>query len=171
MRLLIIISAFSLFSCKPTEKTAIEQNSVPKVETQEATVSSKIEFTILKEGTNSGFKTAENKVINSTEEFSKIWKILFQNYMETPPLPKVDFRAYSAILVTIGEQNSGGYTINVKSITASKTQEKVIVNTSIPGKSCMTTSVMTYPFQLIMLPKTNGQVSFEKKETTYECEK
>ena len=171
MRFLIIIAALTFFSCKPSEKSTTVENNIPEIESKDLTKTNNIEFTILKEGTNSGFKTVENKVINSTEELSKVWSVLFQNYMEVPPLPKVDFKAFTAILVSMGEQNSGGYTINVKSIVDSKSEEKVIVNESKPGASCMTTSVMTYPFQLIMLPKTAGKISFERKETIYECGK
>jgi hypothetical protein len=171
MRFLIIITTLILFSCKSSEKPTAEESHFPKVESKDPVKTDIIEFTILKEGTNSGFKTAENKVINSTEELSKVWGVLFQNYMEIATLPKVDFRAYSVILITMGEQTSGGYTINIKSILNSKSEEKVAVNESKPGASCMTTSVMTYPFQLIMLPKTAGKISFEREESIYECGK
>lgn len=160
MRFLFFISILFLFSCKVSEK-----------ETLVGVQAKNIEFTVLKEGTNSGHKTAGSKIIHNTEELSLAWTILHGNYMENPPIPKIDFNSNQLILILMGEKTSGGYSIGVENIIEINAESIITIGEKKPGKTCMTTSVMTYPYQLIIIPKTNKQIVYKRIERLYECGK
>ena len=163
MKYLTISLFVLLFSCKPSEKAATNEKPTVK----EAV----IDFTIIKEGTNSGFTEFKESLITKQADLSETWNNIFANYMQKDPLPKIDFKTNEVYLIAMGEKTSGGYTIKVESVVESKKEIIINVVKSIPGKSCMTTSVMTYPYQLIMFQKKDKPVRFNGIDKVYECGK
>lgn len=160
MKYLTISLLVFLFSCKASEK-----------ETLVGVQGKNVEFIILKEGTNSGFKDNRFYLITEQVELKSAWDSIFVNHMQKDPLPKVDFKTNEVYLIAMGEQTSGGYTIKVESVI--ETKKEVIINVikSKPGKSCMTTSIMTYPYQLFMFSEKNKTVRFNWIDKIYECGK
>jgi len=163
MKYLSIILITVLFSCKPAEKTS-KTNNVQSV-------SNKIEFTLIKEGTNSGFITKKEQVITNPTDFENEWNIALANYLERNPVPNFDFNNNQIILITMGEQTSGGHTIRTDSVTFTESTITLNATASKPGNDCMTTSVMTQPFQIINIPKSNKKIEFNITEHTYNCGK
>ena len=95
----------------------------------------------------------------------------FANYSTKEPLPEVNFDTDEIILVTMGEQNSGGNSIEVTKVEASIGFLSVIVTETSPGKNCMSTTVMTYPYQFIKLKKTETEsVVFKRELITNDCD-
>ena len=95
---------------------------------------------------------------------------MFAAFDRKPPIPMVDFETKQLLLVTMGEQPSGGYTIKVKSIVKSPKGMVITIEDAKPGKSCNNTSALIYPFQLIEMPKTEGKPSYIRVSTVSECE-
>lgn len=165
MKILIIISTILLISCNSSKDT-----------TKKATVGNKgenVEFTIIKEGTNNGYKELGNgyAILYRQNGFNMIWDSIFSNYMKKPSIPEIDFETKQLILVGMGEKPNGGYSIKIESI--SETKKEIIINIieSKPGNTCMTPSVVSYPYQLIEIPKTNKKFILNRVEKIYECEK
>lgn len=155
----ILISILGLLSCKPSESTT---SSVA-----EKTVFTPIE---IQSGDNGGYKTKTNLVISTQKEFLKIWEQAFANYMNKESAPEVDFKKNIILLVALGEKTSGGYTIKVNSVIESEDNTIVnILNTS-PGKGCMTTEALTYPYQIVQIEKPNNTVKFSEMEKVIDCE-
>lgn len=163
MKCLSITFLALLFSCKPTENIDKKDSLINQ--------GKQIEFNVIKEGTNSGFKTSGKWYIEKESGLPIVWDSIFVNYMQKDPLPKIDFNANEVYVVTMGEQNSGGYTIKVASVIETKKEVVVTIEESKPGKSCMTTSVMTYPYQLFTIPKIGKTVRFNWIEKIYDCGK
>lgn len=162
MRLLIITTITLLFSCKVSENTN-------KVKTEP--VDNEIAFNLVYEGTNSGFLEKKEQIITNQTDFEKSWNIALVNYLERNPVPTIDFEKNQVILITMGEQTSGGYTLKTDSVTNIKTGIAINATAKKPGASCMTTSVMTYPYQMISIPKTNQKIEFKITEDIYDCGK
>mgnify|MGYP002712488633 CR=1 FL=1 len=163
MRLLIlyILTFFTLSSCT-TSKESVNNSTSKQTST--------IEFTIVKEGENSGFTEFGKYFIEKAEGMPVIWDSIYKNYLKKDPIPEIDFEKNEVYLVAMGEQNSGGYSIKVESVKETKKEIVVTVVSLKPGKGCMTTSVMTYPYQLFLIPKQSKSVRFNWVDKVIDCE-
>jgi PrcB C-terminal len=163
MRFLLLILTILQFSCKTAEK-----NSNKSI-VQEKTIA----FNVIKEGTNSGFSTFSTIQVHAQKGMDFIWDSIFSNYMKKPPIPIIDFKTNELITVALGERNSGGFSIKVKSVFETKKNIIITIEESKPGKTCMNTSVMTYPYQIIELKKlpVDKKIIYTRLEKVYECEK
>ena len=160
--LLLILTLCTFFACKSSEQT---KTANPPIATEKP-----IEFNVIKSGTNGIYKSATELKIEESAKLDAVWAELFKNYSRQAPIPIVDFTKNSVIVVTMGEQNSGGHSIKISSV--SETDKAIIVNIeeSKPGSTCITTSVMTYPFQLIEIPKSDKKFIFNRTKKVIECE-
>lgn len=155
----ILISILGLLSCKPSESST---SSVA-----EKTVFTPIE---IQSGDNGGYKTKTNLIISTQKEFLQIWEQAFANYMNKETAPEVDFEKNVIILVALGQKTSGGHTIKVNSVIESKDNTIVnILNTS-PGKGCMTTEAITYPYQIVQIEKPKNTVQFSTIGKVIDCD-
>ena len=94
---------------------------------------------------------------------------MFGKYPRKPPIPMVDFETKQLLLVTMGEQANGGYTIKVSTIEKSIKGILVTIEDAKPGKACDNTSAITYPFQLIEMPKTEKEITFARVSKINTC--
>lgn len=158
---LVILILSVLFSCKTSEST-----NGKKVMSKDVV----LQVVELRSGQNSGFSQATNKVITTQKELNEVWAILFANYMKKDAAPEVDFKVNMLILVADGEKNSGGYSIKVNKAVTNESQTLVSVLHTSPGKNCITTEAITYPFQLVQIKKTSQKVVFDDLEKIIDCE-
>lgn len=90
--------------------------------------------------------------------------------MVTPlgELPDVDFSQTMVGLIAI-PTNSGGYTVEVKSV--EKTGEEITVSYlfSMPGEDCMTVQALSLPFQIVIIRWAEGNVTFVRDTERYSC--
>jgi len=166
MRLLAIVLITVLFSCKASEKETLigVKGDEKNVETTE-----NIGFTVIKSGENSTYKKTQNIIITTQQEMDLAWGEMFAAYSRKPPIPMMDFETKQFLLVTMGEQASGGYSIKVKSITKTDNKTTVTIEDTKPGKACNTTSALIYPFQLIEIPKIAEKLNFIRVSKINEC--
>ena len=166
MRLVAIVLITVLFSCKASEKETLigVKGNEKNIETTE-----NIDFTVIKNGENSTYKKAQNIIITTQQEMDLAWGEMFAAYSRKPPIPMMDFETKQFLLVTMGEQASGGYSIKVKSITKTNNKTTVTIENAKPGKACNTTSALIYPFQLIEMPKIIEKLDFVSISKINEC--
>jgi len=145
-----------LFSCKNSEPIAKEE---------------RIPFTAIKSGNNSSSEVYKTMVINNQEELIEAWSLFFVKFNRKPPIPNIDFTSKTLVAVFLGERNNGGYSIKIKSVIKTNDKIAIVTEETKPGSSCMSTSVMVYPFQLIEIPKTNKPFAFTKTITINDCDK
>jgi len=83
-------------------------------------------------------------------------------------LPAVDFGQTMVGLIAVPTE-SGGYIIEVQSV--EKTGEELTVHyrLSAPGDDCITPQALALPFQVVIIAKTQGNVSFVRETVTYRC--
>jgi len=160
MRYLLIIATITLFSCN-TNKEIVKEASAPEPLT----------FTKLNSGTNGDFPEKIYKVITDQNTYNEIWGKAFAKFTNQQRPANIDFETKMVVLVASGMQRSGGFSIKVNSVEETKSAIIVNVENSKPGESCMTTSVITFPYEIIELKKSTKMVTFKTDDKVYDCEK
>ncbi|OFY88983.1 MAG: hypothetical protein A3K10_17795 [Bacteroidetes bacterium RIFCSPLOWO2_12_FULL_31_6] len=147
-----------LFSCK-TNQTISTVVAEPQI----------IPFVELSVGLNGDFSEKINKIITNQNEYNAAWNAAFSRFSDQPKPAKIDFENQLILLVTMGEKNSGGYSIKIDSIVENEKTIVVTILETSPGKSCITTSMMTYPYQMVELKNSTKEVIFKTIEKFYDC--
>jgi len=158
MRVFLIILVTVLFSCKSTQ-TVTPITSEPQI----------IPFVELSAGLNGDFSEKINKIITNQNEYNAAWTAAFSRFSDQPKPAQIDFKNKLILLVTMGEKNSGGYSIKIDSIVENEKTIVVTILETSPGKSCTTTSVMTYPYQMVELKSSTKEVVFKTIEKSFDC--
>jgi len=163
MRFSFILILIALISCKSQEKVVKTDPSKQE----------EISFKVIKTGTNSGYNELTNIQVYAQRGLEIVWDTLTMNFIGEKSLPIVDWKTKQLFLATMGEKRTGGYTIKITSVF--ETKKNIIINLeeSKPGKTCMTTSALTYPYQLIELKRfpVKKKVIYVRNDRIYECEK
>jgi hypothetical protein len=130
---------------------------------------SAVNFTLIANGSNSGYVKKERIIIKNRADFQKMWENLYINFSEKPQLPDVNFSNQMILGVFFGEYTSGGGSIAVKSV--DMYDDAVIVNIEevTPGPNCVTTDVMTQPYQIVRIPKVISPLKFVTIHTVRNC--
>lgn len=128
-----------------------------------------VSFTVITKGGNSGYTKKERIVIKNKEDFEKMWQNLYINFSDKPQVPDVDFEKQTIIGVFFGEYMSGGSSIGVKSVSSNDEGIVVTVEEITPGSNCVTTDVITQPYQIISIPKVTSAVKFVTINTVRNC--
>lgn len=156
--LIILTSLVTLFACSKANKNMVKYSPKNTIIIE------------LHSGNNGGFKEETNQVITNKAEFEKIWKQAYANYMIKEETPEVDFEKNVVLLVAMGEKSSGGHTIKITNATETSNNTIVNVLSTSPGKGCMTTESITYPFQIVQIEKPNKPIEFKIEKKVIDCE-
>jgi hypothetical protein len=81
----------------------------------------------------------------------------------------IDFSQKTALVVSMGQRMTGGYTIETKNITEKKDKIYVMLEFISPGKNCITIQVVNYPTQVILIPATKKEIVWEITNKTQDC--
>ena len=111
-------------------------------------------FKTIQKGNYSGIQGAENHVFRTGSSFELFWKRHVARTHSPPTIPIIDFRTCMIVCVMRGEQCSGGYGIEIDSITPTIMDSKsssITVRSKLttPGNDCLTTQALTQPFHLV----------------------
>lgn len=174
-QLIYLLIGVMFLSCKPTQSTTENRskNSTEQdtnLETSSPSGFKEISFTTLAEGNNGGFLEQKNVVVKSEEKLQEIWNEAYSNFMKKPPLPKINFETSVVVLVAIGERNNGGFSVKVASVTEHENNLMIIAEENIPNDNCVTTSMISYPYEIIEFPVTHKKIVFKNVEKIYDCE-
>lgn len=95
-------------------------------------------------------------LINNDMDMQQVLKKL-----ELQPINEVDYGFFyennSLLLIYGGMQRTTGYKIDLKSVTLAKGKLEVRAELHGPGEGCLLGDAITYPTQLIAIPKFDGQ--------------
>ena len=153
-----ILLIYTLFSCKSNQTISpvvAESQIIPFVE--------------LSAGLNGDFSEKKNTIITNQNEYNAVWTAAFSRFSGQPKPAKIDFENHLILLVAMGEKNSGGYSIKIDSIVENEKTIVVTILETSPGKSCTTTSMMTYPYQMVELKSSTKEVVFKTIEKSFDC--
>ena len=126
--------------------------------------STSVLFTELASGTNADVTTRESYLITNDEELRDLWKLLRTDSER----PTIDFTKDSVLAVFAGEEPTAGYTIAVRAIT--ETNERMInIEIGAPGVTCGAAEVVTTPYQIIKVAKTDLPLAHKDAMVTTGC--
>jgi hypothetical protein len=131
------------------------QGSVPESEFQE-----------LASGvyTDNGIYTRkQTKVISTQSEYDD--ELL--NYTSSAPAD-IDFTEGKVLLADMGQRNTGGYSIEVRSINVAEQYVTVNIRLTKPGQNCVTTDAITNPYQFVFIP-TQKEILVTENLVIHQC--
>lgn len=128
-----------------------------------------ISFDIVEENYMRRIETKKSLFLNTAAEFNAF---LNDNPSSVMPAnnPEVDFTQYSVVIVAQGVKPSGGHSIGVEKLQEVNGKIIVYVKEQSPGESCPSSSVITYPYQIIQIKKVIKPVEFVSRAVTTVCE-
>ena len=68
----------------------------------------------------------------------------------------LDFDKYDLVIVALGEQPTGGYSVTIESIQLDGGELAVTGKASAPGPDAVTTQALTYPYSAVTIPNTKA---------------
>lgn len=130
----------------------------------------KVPAEVILNGTYSAINEKREMIIYTNDEYQKLMVEVYKNLDQMPRIPVVDFTKNSLVAVFSAQKPSGGYFINIDSITIGSKGLTVNVIESSPGSTCNVTDVITQPFEIVKIPKTDEKAVFKYKQIVKECQ-
>jgi len=112
----------------------------------------------LDKGTQSNVDAARQIVVRSNDEWMKLWRL------HTPDrkMPAVDFSRDMIVGVFLGSRPTAGFDVQIVDTHEEAGALVVRYRETIPTIRAMTAQVLTMPYHLVLVPKRDGDVKFEK---------
>mmetsp|Transcript_43857 Transcript_43857/g.52597 ORF Transcript_43857/g.52597 Transcript_43857/m.52597 type:complete len:289 (-) Transcript_43857:171-1037(-) len=130
-------------------------------------------FTTIEKAYYSGIEDEYQDIFRTKMELESFWSKHKSKIFPIPPIPDVDFEGDHAVVAAVfsGLKSSGGYGIEIISVSANDNDVVIHYETNKPSPDSMVTMALTQPFHIveIMLPlklnQKNVDVQFQKQET------
>ena len=117
------------------------------------------------------FTERKNLVLQNEDDFASFWRVLHSSMTLPPARPTVDFSENVVVVVMQGTKPTGGYSIEVKDVTANEGSLRVNVEATSPGTTCVVSLATTSPYQIGELTRpATGKVEFNTEEAVRECD-
>lgn len=112
-----------------------------------------LNFSTLQKGAYSGL--TDRKVVLITDEpaWRSNWQQVSARMVPLPDAPVLDFAGQSVVVASLGEKNTGGYSVEVTGVELVNGKLKVTVHESKPGPGAMVTQALTQPYHIVRIPK------------------
>jgi hypothetical protein len=147
---LLLLFSFSL-GCK-SKKTVAQAQAEATLEETDPIPGEPIELQMLDSGAYCGIDEAGQQLITSQAEWEKLWKAFSANRMPAPPPMKVDFSEHAVVACFMGTQTSGGHEVTLEKARVEGSRLYLDIYHLHPGRYCITTSAITQPYALALVP-------------------
>jgi hypothetical protein len=107
---------------------------------------------------------------SNNDEYMKLMNEIYADLDQMPKIPEVDFSKNDVGAVFMGQKSSGGYSINFDKIIKRSGAVSCNIYETSPGKGCMLTQGITYPYEIVKTPKLNKKIKFVYKQRTQDCQ-
>src|SRR5262245_58513804 len=101
---------------------------------------------LIAKGAQSGVARPGERVVRTAEEWQKLWQEHTAGIQPRPALPKVDFNREMVLAVFMGEQQTGGYSIEIAAVKPGERELTAQVRRTSPPAGAITAQVITHPF-------------------------
>jgi len=118
---------------------------------------------------NSEFEQARELIVRDQTSWEAVWERIHSARRPLPPPPEVDFAAYVAVVVTLGQMRSGGYDIIVSAAVGDGGGTLVSVLERRPAPTCAVTMNLTSPVDIAIFPRTAEPLEFRRIPVTSSC--
>jgi hypothetical protein len=115
-------------------------------------------LTTLSRGGRSGIGDAQQVVVRD----QAAWEASWAAHTTTQPLPSVDFNRETVVAVFLGSRPNAGFSVTITAATPSASGEQLVVHfaETTPGGSCLVLPVITQPFHIVKVPRSEAEVVF-----------
>lgn len=143
-----------------TESFRSRPNSVP---------AGPLAFETLDSGLYSGITEHKEVAVRSHAEWADLWREHISIVSPPPDSPTVDFSQEMVVAVFMGEQSTGGYSIEINQIVKEGSKIKVFYTETSPDPECMVAQMLTQPFHIVKLARQDLPLVFIQERTTKSC--
>lgn len=112
----------------------------------------------LAQGGFSGIQVARQEVVKDSGRWEMTWAE--HRGKSSAPCPAVDFAKEMVIVVTLGRQNTGGYSIHVVSAETTRDKLRIQISRKAPNAGNPTIQVLTAPYNFVAVPRLDLPVEF-----------
>ena len=123
-----------------------------------------IELRSIARGGVSGISEARQAVVKTALEWAKLWTNHRKNTRGEAQPPAVDFSKEMIAYVTMGQQRTGGYSVEIMKAHIHNEHINIFVKRKSPPKGAMATMSLTAPFHFVALPRSDVKVEFVNAE-------
>ncbi|HEU4758580.1 MAG TPA: protease complex subunit PrcB family protein [Dehalococcoidia bacterium] len=130
-----------------------------------------VSFRLVVSGESSGIQIAAPQVfkIASQGDWTDFWDRHAANLDPAPPAPAVDFASDMVIAVLDKQQPTAGYSLNVQRVLDKKGRLEVYAVRKEPGAKCVNEQVITQPFRILSLARSDSEVTLFLRTEKYKC--
>ncbi|MFQ5472229.1 MAG: protease complex subunit PrcB family protein [Dehalococcoidia bacterium] len=131
----------------------------------------RIDFETFLTGANSGVTAAEPSVfkIETQDAWAELWSTHVSVVVPTPTPPAISLEDKMLIAVFDREQPTGGFAIEVQSVTADEGGIVVDVLRTVPGSGCAVTQALTRPYHMVLADAADGDVQLLVTQQVSDC--
>jgi hypothetical protein len=113
---------------------------------------------VLDQGDRSQIVTARQVVARTAAEWEGLWRV----HKPARPITPVDFSKEMVVAVFLGSKPTPGYGVTIVSAAEERGAVHVRYSETSPPADAISAQVITYPFAIVAIPKSAGEVTFEK---------
>jgi hypothetical protein len=121
------------------------------------------------ESEQSGIQVPQRMVIRDEATWEAVWAQLQGASTSSLPMPQIDFTKNMILVATLGTKPTSGYTVTFGPTYETDTQVTAYVQKTVPGRKCGTAEMVTHPFSVASLPRTDLVVKFVETEEVKDC--
>lgn len=126
------------------------------------TVQSQVSMQKVAAGERSGIAEARTVVVRSDAEWQELWS----EARVRKPFPNVDFSTRMIVGVFVGTRPTSGYSVRIVEVRAQENALLVAYAEHRPSPRASVMQVLTAPFELVSVPRNEGEVRFERAAAT-----
>jgi hypothetical protein len=128
-----------------------------------------IAFTTIAKGDQSTVTQSDSVVISDVGTWEDTWDRLTAHLINPEPAPEVDFNEYILLAHFMGQKPTSGYEVEFTEVLEGATDISAAIREISPAPECMLAQVITSPYHVIQVPKTEKDVQFTVKEMVRPC--
>jgi hypothetical protein len=130
-----------------------------------------VEFTTIAKGDYSAINQSSSEVIKDQETWAARWAMIqftCPECIERPPPPEIDFGDYILLAHFMGQKSTSGYEVEFTEVLEGDEISATVKEVS-PASGCIVGQVITAPYEVIQIPKTDKQVKFTVQQEIQPC--
>jgi len=119
---------------------------------------------------SSGPRQEAFMAVRSQTEWNALWQRLLPTHVEPHgEAPYVDFSKFTMVVAALGARPGGGYSVVIQHARDDGATVRISVLEVRPGKGCAGTALETYPISIVLIPRTDRPVQFERDVRDFNC--
>jgi hypothetical protein len=123
-----------------------------------------LEFDTIEKGFLSGITEKKNLIIRTEDEWAKLWNKHTSTRIPHPEAPVINFTENMILAVFMGQKPSGGFAVEITRVERCENELVVFFNEVEPPPDAVVTTVLTQPYHIIRIERSNLLVKLKKTE-------